>query len=265
LGKIESFVARSKWRVSVEKTQTYKLVREIPIEDNYDVVIAGGGPAGSAAAISAARLGARVVLIEATGCMGGMGTSGLVAAFDPMADGKRMLVGGLMREIVEIMYERGFLSPHVYPDYWRKHYHHWTPFKPEGLKLILDELAVHAGVDVRFFTRVIDPDVEENRVNGVIVNNAEGYSYIRAKTFVDATGDAILAELCGAPCREAGRDTPRIMPAASMMGQAGGTAAVQSIRTGQPGYDLDTANLVETLRQAGVYLPQNKLSKKMTR
>ena len=55
------------------------------------------------------------------------------------------------------------------------------------------------------------------------------------------------------------------MPAASMMGQATGTAAVQSIQTWQPAYDLDTAKLVETLSQAGAYLPQNKLSKTMTR
>ena len=56
---------------------TYKLEREIPIEDGYDVVIAGGGPAGSAAAVCAARLGAKVLLVEATGCLGGMGTSGM--------------------------------------------------------------------------------------------------------------------------------------------------------------------------------------------
>ena len=57
---------------------TFRLVRDIPIEDGYDLVVAGGGPAGSAAAICAARLGARVLLVEATGCLGGMGTSGLV-------------------------------------------------------------------------------------------------------------------------------------------------------------------------------------------
>ena len=194
---------------------TFRLERDIPVEDGYDLVVAGGGPAGSAAAICASRLGAKVLLIEATGCLGGMGTSGLVTAFDPMANGERMLVGGLMREIVETMYERDFLRPGIDPDTWRKHYHRWTQFRVEGLKLLLDELAVDAGVEVRFFTRVIDADVHvpTGAVRGVVTHNVEGYRYIQARCFVDGTGDAVLADLCGVPCREAGRDTPNIMPA----------------------------------------------------
>jgi hypothetical protein len=102
----------------------------------------------------------------------------------------------------------------VSPDYWRKLYHRWTPFHPEGLKLVLDELAADAGVEVRLFTSVIDADVDAaaSCVDGVITHNVEGYRYIPAKTFIDATGDAVLADLCGAPCREAGRDTDTIMP-----------------------------------------------------
>lgn len=193
----------------------YRLQREIPSEDGYDVVVAGGGPAGVAAAISAARKGFRVLLIEATGTMGGMGTSGLVTAFDPMANGERMLVGGLMKEIVETMYTRGYMSPGIDPNNWRKYYHKWSPFRVEGYKRILDELAVDAGVEVRFFTKVIDVDADAKarEVNGVVLHNIEGYRHVRAKTFVDATGDAVLADLCGVPCREAGIDTPHIMPA----------------------------------------------------
>ncbi|NMB25404.1 MAG: FAD-dependent oxidoreductase, partial [Firmicutes bacterium] len=189
--------------------------RSIPIESGYDLVVAGGGPAGSAAAICAARLGARVLLVEATGCLGGMATSGLVTAFDPMADGEKMIVGGFMREVVETMYHRGYIAEGIEPDTWRKNYHQWTPFKVEGLKRLLDELAVGAGVEVRFFTRVIDIDADQvsRQVKGLILHNVEGYRYVAAKTFCDATGDAVLADLCGVPCREAGRDTEKIMPA----------------------------------------------------
>ncbi len=195
--------------------QTYHLSREIPIEDRYDLVVAGGGPAGSAAAICAARLGLKVLLVEQTGCLGGMGTSGLVCAFDPMANGKQNLVGGFMREVVEEMYQRRFLGPEVTPDYWQQRYHTWTPFSSEGLKLVLDEKATAAGVEVRFFTRVIDADVDssQKRVNGVVIQNVEGYCFIRAKSFIDCTGDAMVAKLCGCDCWEAGRDTPNIMPA----------------------------------------------------
>jgi hypothetical protein len=201
----------------------YRFTREIPAECGYDLVVAGGGPAGASAAICAARLGAKVLLAEATGCLGGMGTSGLVTAFDPMANGERMLVGGLMREIVTSMHTRGFLGPQVTEDYYSKRYHCWTPFRAEGYKLVLDELVTAAEVDVRFYTRVIEADANtaDQTLTGVILQNVEGLRYVRARTFVDATGDAALAVLCGAPCREAGRDTPNIMPP-TLCAQLGG-------------------------------------------
>lgn len=194
-------------------TTTFTLQRQIPIEEGYDVCVLGGGPAGAAAAIAAGRLGARVLLVEATGCLGGMGTSGLVTAFDPMANGQEMLVGGLMREIVETLYRQGELGPKERPEVYAKAYMHWTPFRVEGYKRLLDKLAVEAGVEVRFFTRLIDADAADRRINGVVIHNIEGYRFIRAKAFIDCTGDAVLADLVGAACREAGRDTPRIMPA----------------------------------------------------
>ena len=199
----------------MKTSATFSLRREIPIEEGYDLVVAGGGPAGTAAAVCAGRLGARVLLVEATGCLGGMGTSGLVTAFDPMANGNEMLVGGFMREVVETMYARGFMMPGINPDCWRKRYHAWSPFRVEGLKLLLDELVQAAGVEVRFFTRIIDADATpgEGILHGVILNNVEGYRYIRARSFIDATGDAVIADLAGVRCHEAGRDTPRIMPA----------------------------------------------------
>ena len=193
------------------KTHTYQ--RSIPVEPGYDVFVAGGGPAGCAAAICAARLGARVLLVEGTGCLGGMGTSGLVNAFDPMTDGTRNIAAGFIKEVVETMHARGFLGPHVTPAHWNTEYHWWTPFSAEGLKLVLDELAVAAGVEVRFFTRLIDTeaDAAAGRVNGAVIGNVEGLSFVEAKAYIDCTGDAMLAALAGAPCREAGRDTPRIM------------------------------------------------------
>jgi len=193
---------------------TYSLRREIVMDEPYDLVVAGAGPAGCAAAICAGRLGAKVLLVEAMGCLGGMATSGLVTAFDPMANGERMLVGGFMAELVEAMWARGYIPAGVTPDYWRKLYHRWTPFNAEGLKLLLDELVLAASVEVRLFTRVIDADVDAGarHVNGVVIQNIEGYRFIPAKTFVDATGDAVLADLGGAACREPGRDTPAAMP-----------------------------------------------------
>jgi len=192
---------------------TYRFAQNIPVGDSYDLVVAGGGPAGAAAAICASRLGAKVLLVEAMGCLGGMGTSGYVSAFDPMANGERMLVGGFMKEIVETMYTRSFMAPGINPDFWRKNYHSWSPFNPEGLKIIFDEKVTEAGVYVLFFSKVIGADVSKNVVNGVVISNVEGLKYVKAKTFIDATGDAMLSEISGVQYREAGRDTEKIMPA----------------------------------------------------
>ncbi len=192
--------------------QTYRLTRDIPVEDDYDVLVAGGGPAGSAAAICAARLGAKVLLVEATGCLGGMGTSGLVSTFGPISDGERMLVGGFMRELVLAMYQRKCLGPHVVPEFLHRQLNRWVPFMPEALKRLLDEMAHDAGVEVRFFTRVIDAEAKDRRLEGALVSNVEGYRFIRAKTFIDATGDAALSDLAGADCKVILRDIDAVAP-----------------------------------------------------
>jgi hypothetical protein len=192
--------------------QTYRLTRDVPVEDDYDVLVAGGGPAGSAAAICAARLGAKVLLVEATGCLGGMGTSGLVSTFGPISDGERMLVGGFMRELVLSMHRRQCLGPHVVPEFLHSQLNRWVPFMPEALKRLLDEMAQAAGVEVRFFTRVIDAEAKDRRIEGALISNLEGCRFIRAKTFIDATGDAALSDLAGAHCKVILRDIDAVAP-----------------------------------------------------
>ena len=105
-----------------------------------DILVAGGGPAGTAAAVCAARLGAKVLLAEANGCLGGMGTSGLVSTFGPVSDGKRMLVGGFMKELVESMHQRGDRSARTWcRNISTRQLNRWVPFKPEALKRMLDD------------------------------------------------------------------------------------------------------------------------------
>jgi hypothetical protein len=198
--------------MTTDSSDSFQLTRSIPRDAPYDLVVAGGGPAGTAAAICAARLGLKTLLVEATGCLGGMGTSGLVASFGPVANGERMLVGGFMKELLETMWARKAFGPHVPLEFLHQQLNRWVPFQPEVLKRILDELAIAAGVEIRFFTRVIDADVTGQQVKGVIIHNIEGYRYVAAKTFVDATGDATLADLCGAQCKVVLRDTDTVAP-----------------------------------------------------
>lgn len=193
----------------------YAFKRVIPVEDNWDVLVCGGGPSGMAAALSAARLGAKVLLVEATGCLGGMATSGLVSAFPRIGDGKDLMAGGILWEVIEKMFKRGALGPGMVPEKFAEPPYCWIPFSAEMYKILLDDLMVEAGVEVRFFTKMIDVDstVEAGRVNGVVIHNEEGYRYIIARNYIDCTGDATLAHLSGVECREAGRDTEGIMPA----------------------------------------------------
>jgi len=192
-------------------TNTYSFQREIPInQKSYDLIVVGGGPAGCAAAVAAARQGVQVLLVEATGVLGGMGTSGLVNAFDPMADGEKNLVAGFMKELVEELYKREELGLYVTPEWWNKRYMHWTPFSCEGLKRLLDEKVSSAGVDISLFSSLVEVDSEalSKKITGIIINNIEGLSYLKAKTFIDATGDAVLSFMAGAECKT----NPDFMP-----------------------------------------------------
>lgn len=193
-------------------TATHSFTRRIPVDAPYDLVVAGGGPAGTAAAVCAARLGLKTLLVEATGCLGGMGTSGLVASFGPVSDGERMLVGGFMKELLETMWRQQAFGPQVVPEFLHAQLNRWVPFKPEHLKRILDDFAVEAGVELRFFTRVIDAEMEGRRLRGVVLGNVEGLRFVPAKAFVDATGDAALAALAGAECKVVLRDTDTVAP-----------------------------------------------------
>ena len=190
---------------------TFRLERDIPIDGSYDVVVAGGGPAGTAAAIAAAREGVEVLLIEATGALGGMGTSGLVSNWYCMGNNVHSMVGGIVVEICEQLYERGAIEPGCGPERWMRTKTGFG-FDAEALKRLLDEMCRDAGVETRFVTRVVDVDADAYVVRGVILNNIEGFRYVPARAFIDATGDAVLADLCGVPCYRAGEDTEKIMP-----------------------------------------------------
>ncbi|WP_076999985.1 FAD-dependent oxidoreductase [Variovorax sp. KK3] len=193
-------------------TPTHSYTRRIPVDAPYDLVVAGGGPAGTAAAVCAARLGLKTLLVEATGCLGGMGTSGLVASFGPVSDGERMLVGGFMKELLDTMWQQKAFGPQVVPEFLNAQLNRWVPFKPEHLKRILDDFAVQAGVELRFFSRVVDVEMEGDRLRGVVLSNVEGLRFVEAKAFVDATGDAALAALAGAECKVVLRDTDTVAP-----------------------------------------------------
>lgn len=163
---------------------------EIPLNDSYDIIVAGGGPAGCAAAIAAARKGAKTLLIEASGCLGGMGTIGLVPAWCPFTDKEKIIYKGIAEEI--------FLESLKGVPHNEEGRYDWVPINPEYLKRLYDEKVIGAGAKVLFNTMVSSVVTEDGNISTIIVSNKAGLSAYKAKVYIDCTGDADLSYWAGA-------------------------------------------------------------------
>jgi hypothetical protein len=164
----------------------------------FDVVVAGGGPAGIAAALSAARAGARVAVIEATGAFGGMGTTGLVPAFCPYTNDRKLVIRGIGLEVLEKLVWRGggFMKKTRPGDITR---YDWVRINAESLKRLFDEMMLESGAALRLFTQATEPVVKRGRITALRTWSKSGQEEWRAPVFVDATGDADVAARAGAP------------------------------------------------------------------
>ena len=160
-----------------------------PLLAESDSVISGGGPAGVAAALAAARRGYRVLLLEQTGTLGGLATSGLVPTFAPSTDGERFLYGGIYEEIDRELCRR--MGVECKPASWQA-------IDAEIMKRLLDDLVEAAGVRVLFGVKVCEAEVDDGRIRALWAATAQGIRRITGKQFIDATGDGMLAMLAGA-------------------------------------------------------------------
>ena len=173
---------------------------------DYDVVVAGGGIAGVAAAIEASRNGMKTALVEKTVFTGGLATAGLIYIYLPLCDGRGTQVTfGLPEELLRASIIYG---PGEIPKGWESGIkgpadpRFLVRFSPAAFILALDEILVNAGIDVWFDTLVAGAVMDGERITGIEVENKSGRGIISAKCFVDATGDADLAFQSGAPCVE---------------------------------------------------------------
>jgi len=184
---------------------TLNLQQEIPLDDSWDVVVLGGGPAGSAAAIAAAREGARTLLAEATGCLGGMATAGLLAAWCPFSDGEKIIYRGIAEKVFTAS-KAGI--PHVRPDALD-----WVRLDPEALKRIWDDMVTASGASVLFHTRCCAVQTDgRGTVTAVLLANKAGLTAVRAKTYVDCTGDGDVCAWAGAQFEMGAEGTGELQP-----------------------------------------------------
>lgn len=178
--------------------------KELEIKYDVDVFVAGGGAAGVAAAVAAARQGKRVFLAEATGCLGGMGTTGLVPAFAPFSDGVNTVASGIGFEIRQALKN----TVPVNSSEWGSR---WSTIDAEELKREYDKLLKSENVDFCFFTSVCDVVCEDGRINAVIIASKSGMFAVKAKVYIDCTGDGDLCALAGGEF-EIGDENNCVMP-----------------------------------------------------
>jgi hypothetical protein len=187
---------------------TITYTREIPITHTADVLVIGGGPAGLGAAIGAAKSGAKTLLVERYGFLGGNATASLVGPFmtSYSADGTTQLIQGVFDELVRRMEAiGGAIHPSKVPaavakSAYMKHGHTGvTPFDPEAMKLVSAELCLEYGVELLLHTVFIDPIMDGAAVRGAIVHNKGGLQGLHAQVTIDCSADADVASRAGAP------------------------------------------------------------------
>ncbi len=177
----------------------------IPVCGSYDVIVAGGGVAGVAAALSASRLGKSVLLIEKSVALGGLATIGLISLFVPMCNGRGKLIEkGMAWDFLQLSIRYGYDS---LPEEWkngepespttvrcRAHY------SPQIFAFALNEEISRSGVKVLYDTVVTAPIMEGGVCTGLIVENKSGRQCYRGRVIVDVTGDADILHRAGVPC-----------------------------------------------------------------
>lgn len=168
------------------------LHRRVPVYDNADVVVIGGGPAGTAAAISAARSGKKTILLEQSGQLGGMGTLGSVSVFMGVGN-----VTGIYRELISEFMPAALPESH--------HVSIWPEYSPFELRHYLNGKMEKEGVQVYYHVSFVSAVMQDKRITSVIANTREGLKAFAGDMFIDCTGDARVADEAGVPLRS-GRD-----------------------------------------------------------
>lgn len=165
--------------------------RETPVIDSYDVIVAGGGPAGVIAAVAAARGGARTLLIERYGFVGGMATSALVTPISEFRVGGRQHIGGIPLELMRLAADLGGAELERDSGNW--------PVNDEIFKLAAQRMLLDSGVTLLLHTWFADVVAADGVISHVIVQNKAGRTAYACGAVVDCTGDADVVRAAGLP------------------------------------------------------------------
>lgn len=191
-----------------------KYTTDLPVRGGYDVVVVGAGPAGIGAAVTAARLGRKTLLVEKYGYPGGVGTYGCTTIFFRFGEHGRQLVGGLAEEVIRRMDARGAASflvgdrcemPEFRPIGDRPLLYKVIT-RTEDLRVVYHDILSENGVEKLFYSHFHGAIREGRRVRGIVVDSLEGSAVIEGKVFIDASGDAHLVHRAGGRTEQAAPD-----------------------------------------------------------
>lgn len=176
----------------------------------HDVVVVGGGNAGCAAAIAAARHGAQTLLVERYGFLGGTATAAMVGPWMTFHSGEDRIVGGIAQEMVERLMAKGASPGHRADssDYVAT----ITPFDPEVHKGLLLEMMREAGVTLLLHAYLLSAQIHGDTVRGIEVATVGGLRRYDGRVIIDATADALVAASAGVPTQQ-GDERGRVQPA----------------------------------------------------
>lgn len=183
---------------------TFDFSRSIPVKKKYDVIVAGGGVAGVAAAVSAAKYGRSVLLLEKSNILGGLATLGLVNLFVPMCNGRgKQIIFGLAEKWLRESGLYGFNTIRAEwkngepKEYTEKRYS--CRFSPYIFALQLTETVTKAGIDLLFDCIASYPDMDGRHCRGVVTDSKSGLEYYACDILIDTTGDADILRRSGIP------------------------------------------------------------------
>ena len=174
--------------------------RQIPVVGEFDLCVLGGSCTGVFAAVRAARLGLSVAIVERMGCFGGVATLSLVNVWHSSLDEpfEKQIFAGLTIEVMDRLRLRQAVT-----DYPNCPHYAWV-FNSTELQIELDELIQESRITPHLHTAFAAPHVEDGRLKAVVVENKDGRQAIRARFFIDATGDGDLCQRLGLETYRAG-------------------------------------------------------------
>lgn len=219
------------------KAKMLRETLETPVRYEYDVLVVGGGVAGIAAALAAARNGAKVMLVEKQYMLGGLATAGLVTIYLPLCDGKgNQVTYGIAEELLRLSIQHGYESG--YPAPWleagreqeKEQVRFQVRYNAQLFAIQAEQLLLDSGVFVLYGTSVCGVYKQGDRIDSVIIENKSGRSAIRASSVIDCSGDADV-------CAMAGEDTGLFAP--------GNILAAWYYYATKNGYDLSMLGVAE--------------------